>query len=88
MTEEEATEAMQVAMTVGATRMQVMLNTEQTKLGVPQAPPAPAAVSTAAAPADAPPEPMSAPGGTGPGDAAPKPATFTAAEVVPQAGGG
>jgi hypothetical protein len=67
VTEEEATEAMQVAMTVGATRMQVMLNTEQSKLGAPQgsAPPA-------AAPADAPPEP----------------ATFTAAEVVPQAGGG
>jgi hypothetical protein len=50
VTEEEATEAMQVAMTVGATRMQVML-------------------------ADARP-------------AAPVPATFTAAEVVPQAGGG
>lgn len=48
MTEEETTEATQVAMTVGATRMQVMLNTEQTKLG----------------------------------------ATFAAADVVPQAGGG
>lgn len=88
MTEEEATEAMQVAMTVGATRMQVMLNTEQTKLGVPQAPPAPAAVSTAAAPSDTPQESVSPPAGTAPGDAAPKPATFTAAEVVPQAGGG
>jgi hypothetical protein len=51
VTEEEATEALQVAMTVGATRMQVMLNAEQTKLGAPQP-------------------------------------IFTAAEVVPQAGGG
>ena len=85
MTEEEATEAMQVAMTVGATRMKVMLNTEQTKLGAPQGSPVPAA----AAPGDAPPERVSPPPGDATPDVAPpgSPA-FTAAEVVPQAEGG
>lgn len=62
MTEEEATEAMQVAMTVGATRMQVMLASAQPEPVTPVA------------------------GGAAP--PAPPPATFTAAEVVPQAGGG
>jgi hypothetical protein len=71
VTEEEATEALQVAMTVGATRMQVMLNAEQTKLGAPLESPA------SSAPANAQPQPV--PPGT---------ASFTAAEVVPQAGGG
>ncbi len=67
MTEEEATEAMQVAMTVGATRMQVMLA---------DARPAAPVDEGAARPAES----------TAP--AAPAPATFTAAEVVPQTGGG
>ena len=78
MTEEEATEAMQVAMTVGATRMQVMLNAEQAKLSAPLESPAPAAPDEqgVARPAES-----AAP-------AAPAPATFIAAEVVSQAGGG
>lgn len=82
MTDEEATEALQVAMTVGATRMQVMLNTEQTKLGAPPASPAPAPPA-GAQPETAPPaapQPSATP-------VAPPP-SFTAAEVVPQAGGG
>lgn len=72
MTDEEATEALQVAMTVGATRMQVMLNTEQTGLGAGLEPTVAAATTTPAAPANAP----------------PGPAAFTADEVVQQAGGG
>lgn len=63
MTEEEATEAMQVAMTVGATRMQVMLASAQ-----------PEPVTPVAA------KPVEPPAASSP--------SFTAAEVVPQAGGG
>lgn len=74
MTEEEATEAMQVAMTVGATRMQVMLADAR-----PAAPPD----EGAARPAEGTARPVES---TAP--APPAPATFTAAEVVPQAGGG
>lgn len=73
---------MQVAMTVGATRMQVMLNTEQTKLGAPAASPA------LGAPAGAQPEPIPPAAAEPSGPAAAEPATFTAAEVVPQAGCG
>jgi hypothetical protein len=65
VTEEEATEAMQVAMTVAATRTQVLLNNELAKLGAP-----PGESASPAAPA------------------VPSPQRFTAAEVVPQAGGG
>lgn len=72
---------MQVAMTVGATRMQVMLNTEQTKLGAPQGSPPPAATANAG------PLPVP-PAGAAPANVPAEPATFTAAEVVPQAGGG
>lgn len=79
MTDEEATEALQIAMTVGATRMQVMLNTEQTKLGAPAASPAPTL------PAGAQPGPLAAQPSA---PAAAPPPSFTAAEVVPQAGGG
>lgn len=74
MTNEETTEAMQMAMTVGATRMQVMLGAEQTKLDAPRAgrqpEPEPPAAAKPAAPAITPPP------------------AFAAAEVVPQAGGG
>ena len=47
MTEEEATEAMQVAMTVGATRIQVMLANAQAE---PVLPAGAAPASTAASP--------------------------------------
>ena len=83
MTEEEATEAMQVAMTVAATRMQVLLNAELTKLGAPPESPA------AAAPANPrPAEKGAAPTVESAAPAVPSPPRFTAADVVPQAGGG
>ena len=74
MTEEEAIEAMQVAMTVGATRMQVMLADARPAAPVDEGVARPA--ENAARPVE-----NAAP-------AAPAPAAFTAAEVVPQAGGG
>lgn len=72
MTEEEAQEVLHTAMTVGATRMQVMLTQEAAKLDGSQGGP----LAETAEPARRPPVADRA---------AP---TFAAAEVVEQAGGG
>ncbi len=76
MTDGEAEEVLHTAMTVGATRMQVMLAQETAKLGPAEGAHAPEPAVAAGKPA-----PRSSPQGEG----AP---AFAAAEVVEQAGAG
>lgn len=73
MTEEEADEVLHTAMTVGATRMQVMLSQETTKLGWANDP-------QVAATGDLPTRSPSPEGAAA--------VTFSAAEVVEQTDGG
>lgn len=76
MTDQEAEEVLHTAMTVGATRMQVMLAQETAKLGPAEGTHAPEQAGAAGEPA-----PPPSPQGEGP-------AAFAAAEVVEQAGAG